>query len=172
MVAGTVLCVLVRVLLLLSSSCDVSLRAMMHPPAVVCWPVHSPISVVLLLLLLLLLLQAAHFDKVQAQTKQLVEAGPVPGIQSFCVYSEHLSDTAVTLCKLIVASSCCSAFNDVLPTVKKQHTKALAAAVTLLQCSMQANNHMYFGHHPNKQLDTQAGSTPMPKCSGQGARQV
>jgi hypothetical protein len=39
--------------------------------------------------LLLLLLQAARFDKIHAHTKDLVEAGPVPGIQSFCVYSEH-----------------------------------------------------------------------------------
>jgi hypothetical protein len=40
------------------------------------------------LLLLLLLLQASLFDKVQAHTDELVDAGPVPGIESFCVYSE------------------------------------------------------------------------------------
>jgi hypothetical protein len=43
----------------------------------------------LLLLPLLLLLQAALFDKVQAHTDELVDAGPVPGIESFCVYSKH-----------------------------------------------------------------------------------
>ncbi|WIA33911.1 hypothetical protein OEZ86_007010 [Tetradesmus obliquus] len=32
-------------------------------------------------------MMANHLDKVQAHTRQLVEGGPVPGIQSFCVYS-------------------------------------------------------------------------------------
>jgi hypothetical protein len=41
------------------------------------------------LLVLLLLLQAALFDKVQAHTDELVDAGPVPGIESFCIYSKR-----------------------------------------------------------------------------------
>uniref|UniRef100_A0A383VUA1 Uncharacterized protein n=1 Tax=Tetradesmus obliquus TaxID=3088 RepID=A0A383VUA1_TETOB len=39
---------------------------------------------------------AALFDKVQLHTQQLVDAGPVPGIQSFCLYSTSVR-TPMTL---------------------------------------------------------------------------